>query len=153
MVKINFKKIIQYFALSIFFIILSFTIKYLSLFNIKSGSPLSNQIFSLTYVKNTGAAFSLFQTHVDYLITLAIAIIAVLLFYILTNSYKLSQLKILALSTITAGIIGNLTERIQDRYVTDYIRLTFINFPVFNSFDILITIGAILLIIALYQEK
>lgn len=153
MVKINFKKIVQYLVLSIFFAVLSFITRYLALLKIKSGTSINNPVFSLTYVKNTGAAFSLFQNHTDYLITLAIAIVSVILFYVITNSYKLPNFKIIALSVVTAGILGNLSERIQDGYVTDYIRLNFINFPVFNTFDILITVGAVLLIIVLYQNK
>lgn len=153
MLKISFKNITKYFFLSTFFTLLAFAIKYLALLNIKSGSLITNKIFSLTYVKNTGAAFSLFQTHTDMLISLAIGIITVILFYVFSNSYKLSKIKLFALAIVTSGILGNLSERIQDNYVTDYIHLNFINFPVFNAFDILITIGAFLLIVALYQNK
>lgn len=153
MVKFNIKKIIQYVYQSVFFMALSFLIKYLALLSIKTGSPLNNKVFSLFFVKNTGAAFSLLQYHTDSLIILSSIVILSIILYVIKNSYKLSKLKIAALAIVTAGISGNLYERIHDGYVIDYIRLNFINFPVFNAFDALITIGAILLIIALYKNK
>ena len=47
---------------------------------------------------------------------------------------------------LSSGIICNLIERIVDGFVTDYIRLTFIAFPIFNLSDVYISIGAFVLI-------
>ena len=57
------------------------------------------------------------------------------------------------LSMLAGGIGGNLHERIALRCVRDYIKLEFINFPIFNISDIFITIGVIALIIILLKDK
>ena len=153
MLKINFKKIIKFLFYTLIFLIFSFLIKYTALFWVGSKETVSNKIFELTYVRNPGAAFSLFSAHTDVLIILSFIILAVIISYVVKNSNRISNLKLSALSITTAGIIGNLFERIHDGFVTDYVKLNFINFPVFNSFDVLITLGAILLIITLYKNK
>lgn len=153
MIKINIKKIIRYLFESLCFIGLSFLVKYLANLCIDKNIDISNKIFELLFIQNRGAAFSLFSSHTDILIILSWAVIAFILLYVVRNSYRLSNLKINSLAILTAGISGNLYERIHDGFVTDYIKLNFINFPVFNAFDVLITIGAILLIIALYKNK
>lgn len=102
--------------------------------------------FDIDFVKNTGAAFSLFQTHTDILIVLSVFILTMVVFYVIKhlNSLKLSSL--ILLSLFSAGIIGNLAERIADGFVTDYIRLTFVDFPIFNISDVFINTAAFLII-------
>ena len=56
-------------------------------------------------------------------------------------------------SLLTAGIAGNLHERIVFGYVRDFFDLTFVNFPVFNISDIFINIGVIALIILILLKK
>ena len=53
---------------------------------------------------------------------------------------------------IISGGIGNLIDRIARGYVTDYIKVLFIDFPVFNFADILVTCGSFLLIIYLIRD-
>ena len=53
---------------------------------------------------------------------------------------------------LLAGGLGNLIDRVFRGYVIDYIRTLFIDFPVYNFADILITIGACFLVIKLVQE-
>lgn len=153
MKKLINNKIFKYFTITIIFIVAALGIKYSSMYAIENSLPVPNQFFNLIYVKNTGAAFSLFDGHTDMLIVLSCLVLGAVLSYIFTNSKRISTLKVNALAILTAGITGNLCERIYDGYVTDYINLTFINFPVFNAFDILISMGALLLIIALYNNK
>jgi len=47
----------------------------------------------------------------------------------------------LALTLFSAGTLGNVIERFKFGYVVDYIKLNFINFPVFNAFDVMICLG------------
>ncbi len=104
------------------------------------------KLFTIDYVKNYGAAFSLFHTHTDFLILLSLIIFFAVIFYIYKNILKFSKFEILFSSLLTAGILCNLTERIFDGFVTDYIRLNFIVFPIFNLSDVFINIGAFILI-------
>ncbi len=153
MKKLLNNKVFKYFALAITCIIAAFCVRYAAMYTIENNLSVSNQVFNLIYVKNTGAAFSLFDGHTDMLIVLSCLVLGAVLSYIFTNAKRISNLKRNALAILTAGIIGNLYERIYDGFVTDYINLSFINFPVFNAFDMLISIGALLLIIALYNNK
>ena len=69
-------------------------------------------------------------------------------------SARLNQTAISALSFLTAGISMNLYERIQYGYVIDYINCNFApNFPVFNTADMMIVVGAIGLVFSLLTKN
>ena len=104
------------------------------------------KIFQIDYIKNYGAAFSLFHTHTSFLITVSIIILLMVLYYIFSNIYKFTKSDFIFSSLLTAGIICNLAERLTDGYVTDYIRLNLVAFPIFNISDMFICIGAFMLI-------
>ena len=44
-------------------------------------------------------------------------------------------------------------ERLVDGHVTDYLKLNFIDFPIFNFADVFINIGVILILISLLFKK
>ena len=54
---------------------------------------------------------------------------------------------------LTPYIVYNMYERISLGYVRDYFDLNFINFPVFNMADVLITCGAVILISQIIAKK
>lgn len=105
--------------------------------------------FKLIWVKNSGAAFGIFQNNNTPLIFLSIAILGFLLFYLdkIPNqkSYNLS------ISLIIGGAIGNLIDRIFFGYVRDFISIWI--WPVFNIADMAITIGIILILIKEINKK
>lgn len=103
-------------------------------------------LFKVDFIKNYGAAFSLMHTHTSFLICISVLILIAALFYILKNIKDFSKFDLLFSAMLCAGIICNLIERVVDGYVTDYIRLTFVAFPIFNTSDIYISIGAFILI-------
>lgn len=49
--------------------------------------------------------------------------------------------------TLAAGAIGNLIDRLSQKYVVDFIYFKIIDFPIFNFADICVTVTAVLLII------
>ena len=57
------------------------------------------------------------------------------------------------MAVFCAGIFGNAYERYIYNYVTDYIKINFMNFPVFNLNDILIVIGACLIALTIIADK
>ncbi len=103
-------------------------------------------LFKVDFIKNYGAAFSLFHTHTSFLIYVSVLILVVTLYYIFRSIKDFSNFDLFFSAMLCAGIICNLIERIVDGYVTDYIRLTFVAFPIFNTSDIYISIGAFILI-------
>ena len=54
---------------------------------------------------------------------------------------------VILLLLLFSGAVGNVLDRIYRGFVVDFIRVEFIDFPVFNVADIFITIGAVIYII------
>ena len=96
--------------------------------------------FSLSYTKNTGAAFGIFKEQTLLIIFLSIMIIGALIYYF----PKIEKENYFAYSILLAGAIGNLIDRIFLGYVRDFISIWV--WPVFNIADIAITIGIIIII-------
>ena len=99
-------------------------------------------LLSWAFVKNTGAAFGMMAGSI-LLPLLTAALIAALLICLL-RSPKMDGLCRCGLWLIIGGGLGNLYDRLAYGYVIDFIRLDFINFPVFNPADICVCAGAAL---------
>lgn len=106
------------------------------------------KLFYLTYVKNTGGAFSILTDNTSFLSIIGLVCISVLIYYILKKE-KFNSLEKIYLGLIIGGTLGNLVDRLLYGSVVDFIGLIFGDyyFPVFNIADICIVCGAILLII------
>ena len=106
--------------------------------------------FRLTYVRNEGAAFSLFENKQIFLIIITI-IALVFMFYFLKNKV-FKKYEIIIYSMILSGVLANLADRIFRGYVIDYLDFTIVkyDFPIFNLADIMIVLGCILLIVFNY---
>lgn len=101
-----------------------------------------HDLFSITHVRNNGAAWSIMEGKTILLTVIAVIAIAVVIFLIASGKFKL-KLEVIMLSFIMAGGIGNIIDRIRYKEVIDYIRTDFIDFPVFNFADICVVVGAI----------
>lgn len=108
-------------------------------------STLNNPVFSFVYLKNTGGAFSIFNDHTNLLSLCGIIALVCIVAYAYKRLEFSQKFRVLTLVCLTSGILGNLTERLTKGYVIDFIKLNFINFAVFNFFDILITVSIVLL--------
>ncbi len=101
----------------------------------------------LTHVRNTGAAFGLFQDQSLLLIIAAIIGIAILLFLAIFMYRRFPFLDTmpgrLSLGLILGGTVGNLIDRLSSGYVTDFIDVGI--WPAFNAADSAVVVGAILL--------
>ncbi|MDP6685973.1 MAG: signal peptidase II [Candidatus Omnitrophota bacterium] len=117
--------------------------------------PVLKNIFHITFVRNTGAAFGLFKqgTHVFIGISIiAIIFIAgLILKAIRTGEFSARPLYSLSLTMIASGAMGNLIDRLRFGYVVDFIDVRV--WPVFNFADTFITIGTCLLIISLLKNQ
>lgn len=112
--------------------------------------PLLGNFFKLTYVRNTGAAFSFFVGFSPYLAIIGLAVsVAVVYFHhrIPSRNYFLQ----IALALILGGSLGNLSDRIFRSYVIDF--LDFTVWPVFNLADIMINVGVLMLIYKLFERR
>ncbi len=112
----------------------------------------NNPIFSITHVNNTGSAFSLFENQTLLLSIFGIFAVILVTFYIIKNITFNDKTALLSLTLFMGGTLGNLIERIQFHHVVDYIKLNFINFPIFNAFDVMICCGVILYVIYIMAD-
>ena len=103
-----------------------------------------NPVFSITHINNTGSAFSLFQNQAFILAIFGILIVLFIAYQIFKNVSFQDKTQLLSMTLFSAGTLGNAIERLQYKHVVDYIKINFINFPVFNAFDIMICVGIFL---------
>jgi len=101
--------------------------------------------FQLEMVYNKGAAWSILNNQILFLII--IAILALVLLAWIKKDFEKIKLSELAYPLLYAGIIGNLLDRIVFHHVKDYLHFYLFgySYPVFNLADIFIVIGTILL--------
>lgn len=112
------------------------------------------KFFSLYYVKNTGAAFSILENNTTLLIILTVIFI-ILVDKLIKKEEQFSKLATLSLGLVMGGMFGNLIDRIIHHGVIDYLSFTIFkyNFPVFNLADIGITMGVFLLLISTLKDQ
>ncbi len=104
------------------------------------------KILEITHRTNTGAAFSLFAENPMLVTLLSAALLVVLCAFMFRRLRPLRAAR-LALALVVGGGMGNLIDRLLFGAVTDYVRLLFLRFPVFNLADISITVGVALLLL------
>lgn len=107
--------------------------------------PVLDQIFHITYIQNTGAAFSLMEGFRVLLIVLPIAVILAAMVFIFLKRKSVHPLLLVSLAFICGGGLGNVIDRAAQGYVVDY--LDFRVFPVFNAADIFVCLGCGLLLL------
>lgn len=117
-----------------------------------SVNTINNPIFSIIHLNNTGSAFSLLQNKAEILAYFGIFVVLFIAFQIFKNITFSDKNQLLALTLFNSGALGNIIERFRFGYVIDYIKLNFINFPVFNAFDIMICTGIFLYCINIFFE-
>lgn len=104
--------------------------------------------FKFFYTQNTGAAWSIFSGSTTALLVVSIIAVIALLAYSIFRPIK-SKFFYVAIGFIIGGAVGNMVDRIAFGYVRDFIKLQFINFPIFNIADSALTVGVVLLCIYL----
>ncbi len=116
--------------------------------------------FSLTYVRNYGAAFGfLAQAPVVFreIFFLSMPPIAcALILYFLATLRPEQTKQMLALSMIFGGALGNYIDRLHYRYVVDFLDFHFYNkysWPAFNLADMAIVGGVGFLVLLMFLEK
>ena len=119
-------------------------VKYLVMTSIGFGEhvPFIPYMLELTYVENTGAAFSIFSKHTWALALVSLVMSAVLALALWKGLFKHPFGK-LALTLLLAGAVGNLIDRACRGYVVDMFNVLFMRFAVFNVADICVVLGGI----------
>ncbi|MES2613912.1 MAG: signal peptidase II [Bdellovibrionota bacterium] len=123
------------------------------IFHVGSDSGLN---FSLTYVRNKGAAWGLLgnlpESIRPYFFYVATAVAMIFILYVFFKTAKKNFLTGLGLTLIFSGAVGNYIDRVWLHYVIDWIHVQWkifswqYDFPVFNIADSCVTGGVLILI-------
>ena len=150
----NYKKQnkIFFILLSIFILLLDQITKRIINLNYETYENMNLILFSITYIKNYGAAFNIL-TGSRILLSIISIIVSILLLYLIISKKNIIKLQLYSYSFILGGTLGNGIDRIIKGYVIDFINLKFINFPIFNIADISINIGFIIILYCLVTHK
>ena len=106
-------------------------------------------LFHLTYVQNTGAAFSMFEG-MQWLFALVFVAFTVMILWEYRNKQMhFSNFERWMIAAVYGGGLGNMIDRLRLGYVVDMIKVDFMEFPVFNVADCFITCGCAALIVSL----
>lgn len=109
--------------------------------------------FHITYVKNRGIAFGMFQGKLDIIsIATVIAIIAII-YYLYKDRNKMPILEKIGFNFILAGAIGNMIDRVARGFVIDMIDFRGIWAFVFNLADVWINIGVLLILLEYFFDN
>ncbi len=116
--------------------------------------------FSLTYVRNTGAAFGfLADAHPSFRVPffLIVPLIAMVVLGLLYRDLpKASRYRSMSLGLVSGGALGNLIDRVRLGYVVDFLDFhwkTSWYFPAFNVADSAICIGVGILLLATFKHE
>ncbi len=126
--------------------------KYLISIRVAEGSTIEviPRFLYFMNIKNTGAAFGMFQSYTKILTI--VSLVAIFLIIILKVMLNLEYVFYnISLGFILGGALGNLVDRYFIGEVTDWISFSFFG-PIFNIADSFIVIGFILIIILILRE-
>lgn len=144
-----------YFIISLVLIGIDQWIKYWTVTNISLHETMEfiPSILSLTYIRNTGAAWSILEGRMGFFFV--VTMIAVVVVTYLLIKYRAEHwLFTIGLSFVLAGALGNFIDRMRLGYVVDMFQTEFMNFPIFNVADVSLFIGvAFIFIYTLFEEK
>lgn len=135
-------------------IVLDQLVKWAIVSNIKLGEVKGfiPSIMSLTYLQNTGAAFSILENQQWLFTIITLLVIGGAIWYLIKN-IKGSFWLISGLTLIIAGGLGNFIDRLRQGFVVDMFQVDFINFAVFNVADTYLTFGVLIMLLVIIKEE
>lgn len=106
-------------------------------------------VFHLTYVRNTGAAFSSFEGAQWLFLLIFLVFTGAILYDMVKKAMPFTNFERWCVAAIYGGGLANMIDRLRLGYVVDMIEVEFIRFPVFNVADCFITCGCVALLVHL----
>jgi signal peptidase II len=115
-------------------------------------TPILPGIVHITYVTNTGAAFSLFANGSLWLRWLSLLVSLLLMAWAIWGPH-LNRWQQVGYGCLLGGALGNGIDRFLTGEVVDFLDLRWIQFPVFNIADIAINIGILCLLWSAWRQS
>lgn len=144
------------YLLSILVIIIDQITKLIIMNNMNVGEEIVviKKFFSILYVTNTGAAFSILENSTTLIIIISLFCLA-LIVSLLKKEKDITPIKVISFGILIGGMISNLIDRVFYKNVIDFLSFNLINyrFPVFNIADIGITVGVFLYLLVNLKEE
>jgi signal peptidase II len=113
--------------------------------------PIVSGVFHITYVVNTGAAFSLFPEGVGWLRWLSL-VVGIGLMLMAWFGPGLNLWEQAGYGFILSGALGNGIDRFVLNQVVDFLDFRLIRFPIFNLADVFINVGISCLLIGAWRH-
>ncbi len=122
--------------------------------------PIIRDIFSITYTRNKGIAFSLLSNipdalRVPFFAVTTGAVIALILWFFRGLIKKSGYVRV-CFGLIIGGALGNFLDRVRVGEVIDFIEVGLnqnLKWPIFNIADSCINIGVVMLLVYLIKNK
>ena len=142
------------YILSIIFLLIDIFTKQLvkNTLNLYDSIPIIPNFFSITYVINDGAAFSILKGELWLFIILGFVLLFFIFYYL--QKEKLNIYKTIYYGFLIAGVLGNLLDRMLYKGVVDFLDFTIFSYnaPIFNLADTFIVISVILIVFESLKE-
>lgn len=148
-----------YIGISLFITIIILVLDQITKFIIASSMKVGDSFevipnfLNITSHRNDGAAWGILSGKMSFFFIITIIILVVLIVFYIKEA-KNNLLMQIAISLLFAGALGNFIDRVLHGEVLDFVD-TYIfgyNFPIFNVADSSLTIGVLLIIIALLTD-
>ena len=131
--------------------------KHLAVLHLKGAEPriLIDGMLEFRYLENRGAAFSMLEGKQVFFYVLTAVFLAIAIYVLARLPHTRRYLPVrICLLVLVAGAVGNLIDRIVQKYVVDFIYFSIIDFPVFNVADMYVTLSVtVLALLILFRYK
>ena len=117
-----------------------FTVAYIPLIKAISFIP---GVLNLTYVQNSGAAFSSFEGQQWLFALIFLFFTGLIVWEYFKKKMAFTPFERWCIAAIYGGGFANMVDRLRMGYVVDMIETAFVDFPVFNVADCFITCGCV----------
>jgi signal peptidase II len=147
---------LKYYIIALILIAIDQITKWLIVVNMEIGERITiiEDFFYILSHRNSGAAWGILQGQMIFFYIVTVIVVIFVIYY-MQKYAKNNKTLAVALSFILGGAIGNFIDRLFRQEVVDFASFIIINynFPIFNVADSALTIGVILVFIAMIIEE
>lgn len=152
-------KLQYYISISLFITIVILLLDQITKFIVASSMRVGDSFnvipnfLNITSHRNNGAAWGILSGKMSFFYIITIIILVVLIIFYIKEA-KQHLLMQVAISLLFAGALGNFIDRVLHGEVVDFVDTNIFgyNFPIFNVADSSLTIGVLLIVIALLTD-